>query len=335
MKTRICPFCGEEISDEAILCKYCHNLLIDENGNDIGPQTAEESVEEEPAQLDDKTIVYSKEELQRAMEEAAAENIDSEEVVEEAEENLAERDQTEDEVYIEDIDDENEVYTYDDEDMPAEEEPEEYADPEVSEGAYDPKRTLIITAIITLGICIIIIAAVCVGYKLFGFGNDDSSSVSQVTTAQKQTTAPTDTQAVTEEYVPQVTDDTVSENPEEIANSEQADPVIESAVDSLTDSSADSSAVSSELDSSASSEADSSSSDSSASSDSLAAPAGSYYNWNEAMQIWDNYVSANGLTDYGYQYGTDGVEMVFGADDGSGNTVYYRVDLVTGAVTAQ
>ncbi|MDO5126094.1 MAG: hypothetical protein Q4D35_06960, partial [Ruminococcus sp.] len=38
MKTRICPFCHEEVSDEAILCKYCHNLLID--GSDDTTRTA-------------------------------------------------------------------------------------------------------------------------------------------------------------------------------------------------------------------------------------------------------------------------------------------------------
>jgi hypothetical protein len=352
LKTRSCPFCGESISEEAILCKYCHNLLIDENGNDIEAQTAgevEEVVEadeieqntdtadvetaaepEDSEDGNDKTIVYSKEELKKAMEQAAAERIDSEEIVETAQKNLdeyeEEYDDSDEAVYTEDYDDETEVYTYDDEEEPEEEEIE--GEGEIA--GYDPKRTFLITAIITLGILIIIIAAVSVGYKLFGFADDSTSSATVAATTAATTTAPAETEpeeAVTEEYVPQVTDDTASENPEEIADSEQADPVVDSstdsAVDSLTDSSTDSSADS------ATDSSDESTSDTS----SLAPPAGSYYSWDEAMQIWSDYVDANNLTSYGYSYGTDGVEMVYSAADAAGNTSYYRVDLVTGAVS--
>ena len=63
LKTRTCPFCGKEISEEAILCKFCHNLLIDENGKDIEPQY-EEPEQEQPAE-EENTIVYSKEELKK------------------------------------------------------------------------------------------------------------------------------------------------------------------------------------------------------------------------------------------------------------------------------
>lgn len=347
LKTRVCPFCGEEISEEAILCKYCHNLLIDENGKDIEPQTADENEPEIAAESevfeneDEKTIVYSKEELKKAMEEAAAESINTEEVVETAEENIADKYEDDsadayadgEEVYIEDYDDETEVYTDEDTEAPA----EQPAPLSANNDEYDPKRTFLITAIITLGILIIIIAAVIVGYKLFGFGDDNSSSSSTApsTTSAAPSTTPTSQDVVTDEYVPQVTDDTVSENPEDIANSEQSDPVIDSAVDSAADSAIDSSADSAADSSASSSTADSAGSDSANSDDSLAGPAGSYYNWDEAMQIWNNYVSANGLTDYGYAYGTDGVEMVFSAEDASGNTAYYRVDLVTGAVSVQ
>ena len=81
MKTKNCPFCGKEISDEAIICKFCHRLLIDENGNDIQPETetpvedqeqtaAPEPVsepEEKFTEDDDKTIVYSKDDLKKAL----------------------------------------------------------------------------------------------------------------------------------------------------------------------------------------------------------------------------------------------------------------------------
>ena len=297
MKTRTCPFCGKEISEEAILCKFCHNLLIDENGKDIEPQY-EEPEQEQPAE-EENTIVYSKEELKKAMEQAKAESADPDEIVAEAEQNLEEayEEQAEspeevydDTVYNEDADDEGEAYTYDDEYGDGSEEgeyeegeyaDEEYADGEYAEeeypegeyaegeypeeeyqpeeyepaqpenatlGEYDPKRTFLITAIITLGILIIIIAAVAVGYKLFGFGSDNSSSsAAPVTVTQGSTDTATATEPVTTEYVPQVTDDTASENPTDIADSLAADPVTDSTIDSASDSMADSSAADSLL----------------------------------------------------------------------------------------
>lgn len=382
MKTRTCPFCGKEISEEAILCKFCHNLLIDENGKDIEPQY-EEPEQEQPAE-EENTIVYSKEELKKAMEQAKAESADPDEIVAEAEQNLEEayEEQAEspeevydDTVYNEDADDEGEAYTYDDEYGDGSEEgeyeegeyaEEEYADGEYAEeeypegeyaegeypeeeyqpeeyepaqpenatlGEYDPKRTFLITAIITLGILIIIIAAVAVGYKLFGFGSDDSSSsAAPVTVTQGSTDTATATEPVTTEYVPQVTDDTASENPTDIADSLAADPVTDSTIDSAADSMADSSAA----DSTADSSADSSAADSSSAADensSLAGPEGGYYSWNEATAIWQSYASSNGLTDGGYAYGTDGVEMNFYGTDSDGVTHTYRVDLVTGAIS--
>lgn len=355
MKTRTCPFCGKEISEEAILCKFCHNLLIDENGKDIEPQYEEP---EQPAE-EENTIVYSKEELKKAMEQAKAESPDPDEIVTEAEQNLEEayEEQAEspeevydDTVYNEDADDEGEAYTYDDEygdgseegeyaegEYPDEEyQPEEYepAQPEnATLGEYDPKRTFLITAIITLGILIIIIAAVAVGYKLFGFGSDDNSSnAAPVTVTQGNTDTATATEPVTTEYVPQVTDDTASENPTDIADSLAADPVTDSAINSAADSMADSSAA----DSAADSSADSSAADSSSAADdnsSLVGPEGGYYSWNEATAIWQSYASSNGLTDGGYAYGTDGVEMNFYGTDADGVTHTYRVDLVTGAIS--
>ncbi|MBR1382424.1 MAG: zinc-ribbon domain-containing protein, partial [Ruminococcus sp.] len=31
MEMKTCPHCGKEIQKEAILCKYCHSLLVEQN----------------------------------------------------------------------------------------------------------------------------------------------------------------------------------------------------------------------------------------------------------------------------------------------------------------
>ncbi|MBQ8107835.1 MAG: hypothetical protein IJ129_03705, partial [Ruminococcus sp.] len=53
MKTKQCPYCHKELSAEAVLCKYCHNLLIDEEGN-----MSNEALD------DDRTRVFSKKQLE-------------------------------------------------------------------------------------------------------------------------------------------------------------------------------------------------------------------------------------------------------------------------------
>lgn len=344
MKIKNCPFCGKEISDEAIICKFCHRLLIDENGNDIQPE-AEASVEvqeqtaapepvSEPEEKftedDDKTIVYSKDELKKAL----AASAPAEEDPEPEEEYDKPPMQTENDAYIynESYDDD---YEEDDETFAADN----------SEG-YDPKRTFIITAIITGGILIVVIAAVCVGYKLFGFGDDESSSTVKAPPAVSFVHSEAESADSIDVYVPQVTDDTLSEEPEEVTDSELSDPVTEnsSAADntSLTDSAAptesvpstDSTASTDSTDESSVSDSTSSTTVSSADGGPGFAPAGSYYSWDEANTIISNYFMSNGMNgSYSYQYGTDGVEMVYGYTDDSGNTVSYRVDLNTGAVS--
>lgn len=371
MSTKSCPFCGKEISDEAIICKFCHRLLIDENGKDIG---AEDAYADAPAAEEDKTIVYSKDELQRALgessadeTEAAAEEYEYEDYQSADGETYA--DETYDEQYADDAqydygdgydegeytyDEQSEVYAnaYDDE--YEDEQPQRYRSAARDNAAnipsvdYDPKRTFIVTIIVTLGILLIIIAAIVVGYKLFGF-SDEGSSQAQLTTTTPAPAAvvPEDTVPVETEYAPQVTDDTVSESPEETSNSGLADPVVtpdsmvvvpgdstadSQTADSSTDTNTDSAAPSEDSQASDESAADSQTEDSQVND----GPDGSYYTWDEAFELIANYFANNGMNGtYAYAYGEENSSMTFQYYDENGNPAgLYTVDLYTGAVYA-
>lgn len=270
MKTKNCPFCSKEISDEAIICKYCHRLLIDENGNDILPEEEEyddteaaAAETEEPAFDEEKTIVYNKKDLQDLMNKSRAESGNDNDATEEFDASAvigadAESGNADDDGY-DDFGDDRGGDDYPEDDFPGDDdiqddggyEPDpqpayqrgthrarenEYDDEELANAAdYDPKRTFMVTAIVTLGILLIIIVAVLVGYKLFGFGDTQGTTTSQtpVTTPSQSSAAPVDPNAVianptdSAAFVPQITDDTVSENPEEIVNSSLSDPVID------------------------------------------------------------------------------------------------------------
>lgn len=253
MKTKNCPFCSKEISDEAIICKFCHRLLIDENGNDILPEDEydEEDIEiapddpGEPVFDEEKTIVYNKEDLQNLMNKNRSEEEDEEEYeTEEFDTSAVIGSVGGDE--LSDNDPKGDEFEDDGEEYDPEPQPVfrrsggsddgEYEDEELANSAdYDPKRTFMITAIVTLGILLIIIVAVLVGYKLFGFGDKDGGTTTSQT--QLTTSAPADSAAPAADtasvanpddssFVPQLTDDTVSENPEEIANSSLSDPAV-------------------------------------------------------------------------------------------------------------
>ncbi len=317
MKTKNCPFCGKEISDEAIICKFCHRLLIDENGNDILPEGESAAPAVETAVTEDKTIVYKKEDLQKLMNKKESDDEGSEEdtaVIDDTEvfddeelgeettetdgedtvdasavigdetdsesgEEYTEEDYSGGEGYSEETADSgteyteegyDEGYSYETEDAPPRRRrrpaDDRYDDSQLADVAdYDPRRTFIITAIVTLGILLIIIVAILVGYKLFNFGGDDKTTGNQpltntvsVATAEDpaaagSAAADTSTAAdVTDPnaaiapgstvapggittsdnnttFVPSVVNDTVSANPEEIINSSISDPVVDSA----------------------------------------------------------------------------------------------------------
>ncbi|MCD8095983.1 MAG: hypothetical protein LUE12_07650 [Ruminococcus sp.] len=379
MKTKNCPFCSKKISDEAIICKYCHRLLIDENGNDIQPDEAvaaaedmeeitidKETIEaaknysEQTAVSEDKTIIYSKEDLLNALNDSS--EIDDSEAKDSFENGYTYENETEDNSESFENTDYDEYYsseesqsensfddhtdfsdfqvfadelenTDNDKTYQNDNELSDYQDEGDEQTGDDPRRTFIITAIITVGILIIIIAAVCVGFRLFGMGSDDESSSAVITTTPKTTaSAEEDSTASAVEYVPQVTDETVSEEPEETtASSEASDPVDE---ESETDSeSAEDSAADTD-----SSEAEDSTEDTTSSASTDGAPSfepeGSYYSWDEVFTLWENYMSANNMTgSYSYNGGTDAVEMFFLYTDENGYSINYRVDLVTGYIT--
>lgn len=346
MSTKSCPFCGKEISDEAIICKFCHRLLIDENGKDILPEAEDTAPAAEAAapsaDPEDQTRIFSKEELRKAMNPQP----DEEEYYEEeiyADEN------TEEGYYAE------EEYYDDAENAPAPLTDEEFYQEfgfrrnVAGSDEYDPKRTFIITAIITLGILLVVVGAVLIGSKLFNF-KDTTQTNSKLTSSASasdgaqdavQSEAPAETSVPNDgAYAPEVTDDTVSENPEVIIDNSLIDPAGDSSITIVIPGNDDSMAATTSTDDSTHEDPDNTNSEGDSSSAAPAgegapsfSPSGAYYNWDEAGQLMSNYAAENGLGSYSYYDGTDGVEMIYVVYDDMGNSYFYRVDLVTGYVT--
>ena len=205
MKTKQCPYCHKELSSEAVLCKYCHNLLIDDEGNMSGDDSA-----------DDRTKVFTKQQLEEFEDKTRPFKKPEGAVLNEDNSANVYSGASADEVFPEN----GKLYNEYEGD-------EEYDDSDDDDESR--KRLFVITAVITVCLLIVIIAAIVVGMKLFGKkDNSDSSSsksgppvVSAATTTTPAAETPVDTgdngegeqsgePAATDngEVTPAVTDDT-------------------------------------------------------------------------------------------------------------------------------